>query len=95
MRPADGRMIRAYDLFFLTGEKILYGKTAVNTLLAKIEAACKDNLDIDRLGRITTVREIHPKPRMEAKRGRESVADLSAENQNAAPWEYEKEVEFV
>ena len=41
---SDGNIVRAFDLFFLTGEKILYGKTAVNRLMAEIESACVETL---------------------------------------------------
>lgn len=56
-RP-DGRMSRAYRIYFLTGKDILYGKTAVNALLAKIEEAISARLPIDMGERKTMVKNV-------------------------------------
>ena len=64
----DGKIVRAFDIIFLTGEKILFGKTAVNRLMAQIEAAVAARLfslgikEIELVQNHRLAREIEPTP---------------------------------
>ena len=64
----DGKIVKAFDIIFLTGEKILFGKTAVNRLMAQIESAVVNNLvsngclEIQLVQHHRLAREIVPTP---------------------------------
>lgn len=68
--PDSDKVTRVYDLTFLTGKNILYGRMAVNKLLVQIEEAIVDRLPVDSTVRRTTVAKVipnitaHPRTRM-------------------------------
>jgi hypothetical protein len=58
--PETGRMNRTYDVFFITGYKILFGKTAINELLRQMDVLCEQKLNVAPQSRTTIVKKIVP-----------------------------------